>query len=107
MPPKKKSSAQPFGLRAFQEILERTLDALEQRVTGRLKNDLATKEDIQAIRDDMATKEDLRRLETKIDGMLTRQEFLNVFERYTKLHQKTHVTIEERLIKIESTIPVN
>ncbi|MEK7287282.1 MAG: hypothetical protein AAB091_01810 [Elusimicrobiota bacterium] len=97
----------PLSLKTFGELLERTVDAIEQRVAGRLKSEFATKEDILAL----TTKEDIKVLDDKIKVLDDKTESLKsdikdlkglIVDRYLEIHGKTHERIERRITKLET-----
>lgn len=82
----------PATLKAFEKILERSLESLEQRVTGRIRGDIKDLE--QNLRAELAKKADKSDVE----------DLKNVVLKYMEIHGKTHEKIETRLNKLETAV---
>lgn len=108
MAKKEKNSAREGGLnlKAFQEVLERTLETLENRVVGRLKADMATKEDLKKLKEDLnqlATKEEMRSGFQEVSKRLSNIE-KPVSHMIFKQHGPKLDDHEERIQKLEIKI---
>lgn len=99
----------PATLKAFEKILERSLESLEQRVTGRIRGDIKDLE--QNLRAELAKKADVEGMFNKLNAELAKkadksdvEDLKNVVLKYMEIHGKTHEKIETRLNKLETAV---
>lgn len=109
--PKRDVKSSKLDLKAFQEILERTTDMLEQRLVGRLTAIMATKEELAEFRTQV--QQNFNGLQQNFDGLQQNFNSLQqnfdglkdlIVNRYMEIHKKTHQKIEDRLQKVETAV---
>ncbi|MBI2071186.1 MAG: hypothetical protein HYT79_11365 [Elusimicrobia bacterium] len=90
---------QALNLKAFQEILERTTESLENRLVGRLKAELATKEELKEAKEELKA-ELAKRPSTEEVRRIVNTELNKVWT----VEEAKHEEHKERLQKLEVTV---